>query len=51
MNAERLVLLGQLKEALNSKESNMQNHCRGIINSIIALETEQGDKVEDEKTN
>lgn len=43
MNAERLLLLGQLREAINSKEPNMQNRCRGIINSLIALETEQPD--------
>ena len=41
MNKERLILLGQLKEAINSKEPNMQNHCIGIINSIIALEPEK----------
>ena len=49
MNAERLILLGQLKEALNSKEPSKDNRCRGLINSLIALETEQKDKAETEK--
>ena len=46
---KRLLLLGQLHEALNSKEPNMQNHCRGIINNLIALETEQSDSAEPER--
>lgn len=44
MNAKRLILLGQLKEALHSKEPNMENRCRGLINELIAMETEQPDK-------
>jgi hypothetical protein len=44
MNAKRLVLLGQLKEAIHSKEPNMENRCRGLINELISLETEQPDR-------
>lgn len=49
MNAERLILLGQLKEAMSIKSPNRDNHCRGLINSLIAMETEQKDKAETEK--
>ena len=44
MNVKRLVLLGQLKEAIHSKEPNMENRCRGLINELIAMEIEQPDK-------
>jgi hypothetical protein len=47
--AKRLLLLGQLQEALSNKEPNMQNRCRGIINTLVALETEQSDSAEPEK--
>lgn len=46
MNIERLLLLGQLKEAIQSKAPNIENRCRGLINSLVALETEQTDKEE-----
>jgi hypothetical protein len=49
MNVKRLILLGQLKEAIQSNTPNMVNRCRGLIQSLIDLETEQPDKEEEKK--
>ena len=49
MNTKQLILLGQLKEALQNKQPNMANHCIGLINRLVDLETEQSDRGETEK--
>lgn len=43
MKVESLIVLGQLKEAVRDSKPNRENRCIGLINKVIAIETEEAD--------